>query len=111
MSFGASAESGLYPDETRVLSAEIGEFLVVARRKGTTWYLGGISARRARDLALPLSTLGTGRYQCSLWKDVSEARPNELSLGTLDVSNTDTLKVHLALDGGFVARLTPAQRN
>jgi len=55
--------------------------------------------------------LGTGRYQCSLWKDVSEARPNELSLGALDVSNTDTLKVHLALDGGFVARLTPAQRN
>jgi len=38
-----------------VLAGQIGEVLVTARRKGDTWYLGGMSAKNARNLDLPLS--------------------------------------------------------
>jgi alpha-glucosidase len=97
-------------DETRVLVGEIGEVLVTARRKGTAWYLGGMSAKRSRDLDLPLSFLGAGRYTTKVWKDASNAEsdPNHLTTESLSLSSRDTLKIHVALDGGFVAQLVPA---
>jgi alpha-glucosidase len=94
-------------DETRVLAGQVGELLVTARRKGTTWYLGGMSAKGWRDLALPLSFLDAGQYTTSIWKDASDAGtdPNRLTTGKLKLSSADTLKVRLAPDGGFVAQL------
>jgi len=96
-------------DETRVLSDQIGELLVVARRKGKSWYVGGMSARQSRELALPLSYLGQGRYRATIWKDATDAEqdPNKLTTETLHLSSRDTLPLHLALDGGFVARFVP----
>jgi alpha-glucosidase len=98
-------------DETRVLKGKIGELLVTARRKGATWYLGGLSARNATGLVLPLNFLGPGKYQARIWEDAPDAEdnPNHLSTGTQQLTSTDTLKVHLAFDGGFVAELTGPQ--
>ena len=100
-------------DETRVLVGEVGELLVTARRKGKTWYLGGLSAKGPRELNLPLSFLGAGNYTAQIWKDATdaEADPNRLATETLRVSRGETLKVRIALDGGFAAQLTqPAAR-
>lgn len=95
-------------DETKVLAGKIGEFLVTARRKGSTWYLGALSAREPRDLVVPLSFLGKTKYSVRIWKDASdsETNPNHLSTETKQVSSSDGLKVHLAADGGFVAELS-----
>jgi alpha-glucosidase len=95
-------------DETKVLDGQPGELLVTARRKDTTWYLGGMSAKQPRNLDLPLSFLGAGRYTVTIWKDAPDpaSNPNHLTTETLNLSPADTLKVHLALDGGFVAELT-----
>ncbi len=97
-------------DETRVLAGQVGELLVTARRKGATWYLGGIAAKRPRELALPLSFLGLGRYSARVWQDASDADtdPNHLTTETRPLSSADTLEVRLALDGGFVAQVAPA---
>jgi alpha-glucosidase len=96
-------------DETRVLAGAVGELLVSARRKGKTWYLGGMGARRAHDLALPLAFLARGRHRMELWQDApdAEANPNHLTTRTLGVSSQDVLQLRLALDGGFVAKLSP----
>ena len=98
-------------DETRVLRAQIGELLVTARRKGTTWYVGAMSAGKPRQpLDLPLSFLGSGSYQAMLWKDAPdcETQPNHLTTETTSVSATNRLTLTLSLDGGFVAQITPA---
>ena len=99
-------------DETRVLDGQVGELLVTARRKGKAWYLGCMSARQPRELALPLSFLGPGQFQADLWKDApdAETNPNHLSRQTLHLAPTNTLKLQVALDGGFVARFTPEPR-
>jgi alpha-glucosidase len=98
-------------DETKVLEGKAGEVLVTARRKGETWYVGGMAAKQARDLALALSFLGPGQYQVQLWKDGpdAETNPNHLTTETLNRSSSDRLQIHVALDGGFVARLAPLQ--
>ena len=100
-------------DETRVLVGEIGEVLVTARRKGSTWYLGGMSAKKPRDVSLPLTFLGTGRYSIRIWKDApdAEANPNHLATETLRLWSTDQLSVHMAVDGGFVAEFQEDQFN
>jgi len=97
-------------DETRILEGRVGELLVSARRKGKVWYLGGMSAKQPRELALPLAFLGVGHYQAEIWKDAPDAEtdPNHLVTEALALSPSDTLKIHIALDGGFVARLRPA---
>lgn len=99
-------------DETRVLVGEVGEVLVTARRKGKTWYLGGISAKKPRDLDLSLSFLGEGRYTAMIWKDApdAEANPDWLAIESSTVTSRDILKLHLALDGGFVAQIVPEKK-
>jgi hypothetical protein len=74
-------------------------------------HLGGLSAGRPRDVTLPLSFLKAGRYAVSIWKDLvdAEADPNQLNTETVGLSSADALTLHLALDGGFVARLTPIE--
>lgn len=98
-------------DETRVLAAEIGELLVTARRKGSTWYLGGMAAKRPRDVTLPLSFLAPqpGPYSAMIWKDAQDVAsdPNRLSTETLSVSPADTLKIRIAQDGGFASKIAP----
>jgi len=100
-------------DETRVLESQIGELLVTARRKGTTWYLGAISAKQPRDLELPLSFLASPRYSAKLWKDAADVGtdPNHLTMETLSLTPADRIKVHLSPDGGFVGQLVPAARH
>jgi len=96
-------------DETRILQGEVGEVLVTARRKGQTWYVGGMSAKKARNLELPLSFLGKKRYTARVWKDAPETEtdPNRLTTESVSVSSSDTLRVRVAIDGGFVAQFTP----
>jgi len=96
-------------DETRVLQGEIGNLLVTARRRGKTWFLGGMLARQPRDLTLPLTFLGKGRYGVRIWKDAAPDDPdvNHLQTQALTVTASDRLEVRLALDGGFVAQLRP----
>lgn len=96
-------------DETKVLQADIGQLLVTARRQGNRWYLGGLSAGEPREVALPLSFLGKGEYVANLWRDASDAasNPNHLETETRSVTATQTMKVKIASDGGFVAQISP----
>ena len=82
---------------------------MTARRKGTTWSLGGMSAKQPRAISLPLAFLGAGSYTAKMWQDApdTESDPNDLSTASMTLSSADSLNVHLALDGGFVAELKP----
>jgi alpha-glucosidase len=94
-------------DETRVLSAKVGEHILVARRSGKDWYVGGLTNWDARDLTVDLSFLGTGSFEADTYRDgpnadragvdyVREKRP---------VSAGDKLTIHLAPGGGYAARI------
>ena len=99
-------------DETKVLAGKPGEFLVTARRKGKVWYVGGMSAKQARDLSLPLDFLTKGKYRAKVWQDAADAEidPNHLATDTLTCSSKDQLKIHFALNGGYVAQFTPVEK-
>ena len=56
-------------DETRGLSAALGEQVAVARRKGDSWYIGAMTNEAGRTLDLPLGFLAPGRYRAEIWQD------------------------------------------
>ena len=99
-------------DETRVLTGKTGRIIVTARRKGKTWYLGGMGAKEAQSLEVALSFLGKGTYTAKVWKDSPETEedPNRLTTETFTSQSGAPFKVRLSVDGGFVAQFTPARR-
>ena len=57
-------------DDTRVLYASIGEYGVIARRKGNEWFIGGINGNQKRTLDIKFSFLDPGiKYKASVYSD------------------------------------------
>src|SRR5258708_24448854 len=96
-------------DETRVLDARIGDYVVVARRTGREWYLGAMTDWTARELDIDLSFLPEGSFRLDSWADgVNAARyGSDYRKGKGPASRATRLKVRLAEGGGFAARLVP----
>jgi alpha-glucosidase len=96
-------------DETRVLHAEMGLCLVIARRKGNAWFLGGMTAAQGRELDLPLGFLGDGSFQSEMYLDHPADGPTALTRREQKVSSVDKLRVAIPRAGGFAARLNRAE--
>ena len=94
-------------DEMRVLQAVPDEYVVIARRKGSDWYVGSIGNDSSRDVTLPLDFLGEGDYSLDLYTDAADVDtdPNHLDKSVRKVGQSDVLNIHLAARGGFAARL------
>jgi alpha-glucosidase len=96
-------------DETRVLSAGVGEHILVARRRGREWYVGALTNWTARDLDVDLSFLGSGPFQAEIFRDGVNAHRAGVDCAREEraVTAADRLAIHLAPGGGWVARLVP----
>ena len=94
-------------DETRVLQGELGKYIVTARRKGNTWYVGGQTNWDARTIELPLGFLGEGSYFVDLLTDGINANHNaeDYRLDRQTRHNGETLTLKMASGGGFVLKL------
>lgn len=95
-------------DQTIALDGRIGESLVVARRRGGVWYVGGLAGREKRTETVDLGFLGDGDFKVEIFRDGANAaryghdyeRENRL-LGA-----ERTLTMEMAPAGGFVLRIT-----
>jgi len=92
-------------DETRALQGNIGEYVVIARRNGDTWYLGAMTNEQGRKLKVPLNFLPKGRYQITTWQDGKEM--SDLERKTIKRSSKDTLNLVLKPSGGAAAVIKP----
>ena len=98
-------------DESRTLAGSIGEYVAVARRAGSTWYLGAMTNETSRTLSLPLSFLGGGTYTATVYADGTPgANPYQtpVVVGTRTVTRDDTLDVAMAPAGGQAIVLRPS---
>lgn len=92
-------------DETVVLDGRMGEYTVVARRKGGVWYVAAMTDWTARDLTIDLSFLGDGTYEADIFADGVNAEKEATDYLHLKqtVKAADKLDVHLASGGGWAA--------
>lgn len=91
-------------DETRVLAGKMGKYVVMARRKGNRWFVGGLTNWTARDLKVDLSSLASSGSKVILYRDGINAdrKATDYKRELLTVSE-QPLQVHLAPGGGFAA--------
>ena len=92
-------------DETIALDGELGKYTLIARRKGSTWYLAAMTDLVPRDLTVDLSFLGSGQHQADIFADgVNAGKEATDYLHTRKtVSSSDRLPVHLSSGGGWTA--------
>ncbi len=92
-------------DETRALDGQLGEYTVVARRKGEVWYVAAMTDWTPRDIVLPLDFLGAGQHQADIFADGVNAEKDatDYQHTTKTVSSKDRLKLHLSSGGGWTA--------
>lgn len=97
-------------EQTKVLDAVIGDYIVTARqeRGGSDWYLGAITDENARTLDVPLSFLGKGKWMAQIYEDTPqtsyETSPETYQYREVEVSAKDVLNIKLATSGGCAIR-------
>jgi alpha-glucosidase len=94
-------------DESRVLDAKMSEYVLLARRNGNDWYMGGMTDWTSRDLEVDFSFLPEGNFTLDSYEDGVNADRNasDYKKMTRQVSKTTKLKIHLAPGGGWAARI------
>ena len=92
-------------DETIVLDGQLGAYTLIARRKGTVWYLAAMTDWTSRDLIIDLSFLSPGQHEADIFADGINANKEATDYQHLHqtVSSTDRLSIHLSSGGGWTA--------
>jgi alpha-glucosidase len=93
-------------DETAALDGKVGEFVSIARRKGSTWFAGAMTNWDARAIKIDLSFLGEGKYKAILFEDGVNADRDatDYTRKVITVTSKDHLDIKMASGGGWAAR-------
>jgi alpha-glucosidase len=96
-------------DETKVLDAKIGEYVLVARRSGKEWYVGAMTNWTGRDLDVDLSFLPAGTFSMDSYQDGANANrlASDYKRTKSQVPSTKKFRITLAPGGGWAARIHP----
>lgn len=97
---------------TRCLDAEIGDYVVIARRDkhSEDWYVGGITDAEERTIELSLDFLPSDRaYEATIYRDGDKAGwdsyPTDYAIEKMELTAQDRLSLRMAAGGGFALRL------
>ena len=91
-------------DETKVLYAKVGEAVVVARRKGDIWFIGGITNNEGRTINLDLSFLPAGQsFTLTSFEDGINADRQAMDYKQREskVNNATQLTIKMVRNGGW----------
>ena len=94
-------------DDSKVLDAKLGDFLVIARKKDNDWYLAAMTNWTAREISVDLSFLENGKFRAFSCEDGINATKDasDYRMGYELVDNTKTLTLKMAPGGGYVVKL------
>jgi alpha-glucosidase len=96
-------------DESKALDGKIAQYVVVARRNGSDWYVGAMNNWTARELEIDFSFLPEGNFQMDAYQDGENAdrMASDYKLVKSQVNRGTKLKIKMAPGGGWAARIHP----
>lgn len=101
-------------NQSKVLNAEIGEHLTIARQeKGTqNWFIGGITNEKERSIEIKLDFLDEKKtYWAKIYQDQPKSHyktnPKAIGIEEKQLTKNSILKLYLAPGGGFAISLMP----
>jgi len=95
-------------DITVPLTAKVGDYIAVARKKGADWYVGAMTDWDARELTLDFSFLDENKtYTAEIFQDGINAdrNANDYKKITRQITKNDKITIKLASGGGWAARI------
>jgi alpha-glucosidase len=98
-------------DDTKVLHAKIGEYGVIARRKGEEWFIGGINGEEPRTLDINFRFLNPDvKYLAKIYSDdpLVNSRTH-VRMDRIDVDNTTIYPASLAPNNGIALHIVPVK--
>ncbi len=98
-------------DWSSALQGEIGEYIVVARRAGESFFVGAGTNSMPRELTLPLSFLKKGTtYEAVIYgDDIASGNPEKLSVTKKKVTADDELPINMMATSGQAITFIPVK--
>jgi len=87
----------------------MGDYVIIARRKGSEWYVGAMTDWTARELEIDFSFLPAGNFQIESYQDGVNADRfgSDYKKVKGEIGKSAKLKIKLAEGGGWAARIYP----
>jgi alpha-glucosidase len=94
-------------EETNILDAKVGNYIITARRKNQDWYIGGMCDWSGKNTAIDFSFLPAGTYQATICKDGMNADKfaADYTIYSQIIDPTTVLNLQMAPGGGFLVKL------
>lgn len=95
-------------DETVGIDGKVGEYIAMARRSGSDWYVGAMTDWNARTMELDLIFLPEGEYELELYRDGINAdrAACDYKKEIVSLPADRKLVVRMAPGGGFAAKIS-----
>ena len=92
-------------DSYKVLDGKIGEYISVARRSGSDWFIGSLTNEDAKELTVNFDFLPENKqYKATLYEDASDTHylynKESYKIRGMLVDNKSKVKIKLAAGGG-----------
>jgi len=96
-------------DDIKVLNAKIGDYLLLARRSGSDWFVAAMTDWKAREMELDLSFLPAGNYSMEIFRDGINADRHAQDYKHLsqEVKQGDKIRISMVSGGGWLAKISP----
>jgi len=94
-------------DQTHVVKGVPDQYLIIARKKGGTWWVGGITGNGSRTLQIPFLFLDEGSWHAEIYQDDLKLpfNPNGILIKSITVNPSTILEIPMAAGGGFTMKL------
>lgn len=89
-------------DESKTIEGAMGEYIITARRKGDTWYIGGLNNWDIRDVAIDIEAITGKKGLATLYQDGPNSHMNGSDFQKKNIVIDDKFEVTMAAGGGFV---------
>jgi len=98
-------------DDSKALEGKIGEYVVVARRKGDAWYIGGMNDWNERTVEIDLSKIlpEDSDFKAEIIRDSKNSNrlARDYKREVKEVTSESKLKIDMKKGGGFAIKITP----
>ncbi|NPD44799.1 glycoside hydrolase family 97 protein [Lentimicrobium sp. S6] len=93
-------------DETIVLEAKVGSYILMARRNGNNWYLGGMTVEE-QEFEIELDFLEKASYQVEIMQDGinSDKNAQDYKHISTSIESSEKIQVKMHKGGGYTAIL------
>ena len=95
-------------DDIHFIDGYPGDFVAIAKRSGTEWFIGVMNNSREKEIEIKLDFISDADHEIKIWADAKDANkePKNLKISSRRVKSGDVIKIKLANNGGWVARIT-----